>query len=79
MLRTRLHAGYGFPVFSFSTTAKQGPAAMQPWECNGVVSCGGVVVRPGDAIVGDQDGVRATVLLSAHLMGLFAHVAIQLL
>merc|ERR1712216_829878 len=48
---------YGFPVFSHSTTAKQGPAAMQPWECNGVVSCGGVVVRPGDAIVGDQDGV----------------------
>jgi len=48
---------YGFPCFSFSTTAKQGPAAMQPWECNGVISCGGVVVRPGDAIVGDQDGV----------------------
>jgi len=49
--------GYGFPVFSFSTTPKQGPAAMQPWECNGVLNCGGVVVRPGDAIVGDQDGV----------------------
>ncbi len=49
--------GYGFPVFSYSTTPKQGPAAMQPWECDGVVSCGGVVVRPGDAIIGDQDGV----------------------
>lgn len=48
---------YGFPVFSHSTTAKQGPAAMQPWEANGVISCGGVTVRPGDAIVGDQDGV----------------------
>jgi len=48
---------YGFPVFSYSTTAKQGPAFMQPWECNGVIECGGVVVRPGDAIVGDQDGV----------------------
>ena len=48
---------YGFACFSYSTTAKQGPAAMQPWECNGVMSCGGVVVRPGDAIVGDQDGV----------------------
>ena len=48
---------YGFPVFSYSTTPKQGPAAMQPWECNGVVACGGVVVRPGDAVVGDQDGV----------------------
>ena len=48
---------YGFPVFSYSTTPKQGPAAMQPWECNGVISCGRVAVRPGDAIIGDQDGV----------------------
>jgi len=47
---------YGFPVFSYSTTPKQGPAAMQPWECNGVINCGKVVVRPGDAIIADQDG-----------------------
>ena len=48
---------YGFPCFSYSTTPKQGPAAMQPWECDGVIECGKVVVRPGDAIIGDQDGV----------------------
>ena len=48
---------YGFPTFSYSTTAKQGPAAMQPWGCNEVMECGKVVVRPGDAIIGDQDGV----------------------
>lgn len=30
---------------------------MQPWECNGVINCGKIVVRPGDAIIGDQDGV----------------------
>ncbi|GKZ00319.1 hypothetical protein MPSEU_000984800 [Mayamaea pseudoterrestris] len=48
---------YGFPCFSHGTTARQGPAAMQPWECNGVVNVSGVTVRPGDAIVGDQDGV----------------------
>lgn len=48
---------YGFPCFSHSTTARQGPAAMQPWECNGVISVSGTTVRPGDAIVGDQDGV----------------------
>ena len=30
---------------------------MQPWECNGVIECGKVAVRPGDAIIGDQDGV----------------------
>jgi len=48
---------YGFPCFSYSTTARQGPAAMQPWSCNTVINCGGIVVRPGDAVVGDQDGV----------------------
>lgn len=48
---------YGFPCFSYSTTARQGPAFMQPWKCNDIVCVGGVSVRPGDAIVGDQDGV----------------------
>lgn len=48
---------YGFPVFSYSTTPRQGPHAHQPWACDVVVNCGGVTVRPGDAIIGDQDGV----------------------
>ena len=48
---------YGFPVYSHSTTPKQGPNAHWPWETNGIIQCGGVVVRPGDAVVGDQDGV----------------------
>ncbi len=48
---------YGFPVFAYSTTAKQGPAVMQPWGFNEVITCGGVVVRPGDAVIGDDDGV----------------------
>jgi regulator of RNase E activity RraA len=30
---------------------------MQPWGANEVISCGGVLVRPGDAVVGDDDGV----------------------
>jgi len=47
---------YGFPVFSISTTPRQGPHVHQPWSCNTVINCGGVVVRPGDAIVGDDDG-----------------------
>jgi regulator of RNase E activity RraA len=49
--------GYGLPIFSHSTTPQQGLVAMQPWECNGLIECGGVAVRPGDAVVGDQDGV----------------------
>lgn len=39
---------YGFPCFSHSVTARQGPAAMQPWECNGVIEVSGITVRPGD-------------------------------
>jgi len=64
---------YGFPVFSHSTTPKQGPAAMQPWECNGVMACGGVVVRPGDAIVGDQDGVVVVPAAAAEQVYEIAH------
>ena len=43
---------YGFPVFSASTTAKQGPAEFWPWQVNDAIQCGGVLVRPGDAVVG---------------------------
>ncbi|MCH7624662.1 MAG: ribonuclease activity regulator RraA [Chloroflexi bacterium] len=49
--------GYGFPVFSAATTAKQGPAEFWPWQVNDAIQCGGVLVRPGDAVVGDDDGV----------------------
>ena len=49
--------GYGFPVYSASTTAKQGPADFWPWQVNDAIQCGGVLVRPGDAVVGDDDGV----------------------
>ncbi len=48
--------GYGFPVYSASTTAKQGPAEFWPWQVNDAIQCGGVLIRPGDAIVGDDDG-----------------------
>ena len=48
---------YGFPVYSASTTANQGPADFWPWQGNDAIQCGGVLVRPGDAIVGDDDGV----------------------
>ena len=49
--------GYALKVFSASTTAKQGPAEILPWGVNEVIQCGGVLVRPGDAVVGDDDGV----------------------
>jgi len=69
---------YGFPCFSYSTTARQGPAAMQPWECNGVVSVSGVTVRPGDAIVGDQDGVVCVPAKVAEKVYNIAHGKLQM-
>ena len=48
---------YGFPVYSASLTAKQGPAEFWPWQVNDAIQCGGVLVRPGDVLVGDDDGV----------------------
>ncbi|MQF65206.1 hypothetical protein FIM04_03700 [SAR202 cluster bacterium AC-409-J13_OGT_754m] len=48
---------YGFPVYSSTITPKQGPSEFWPWDINHTIQCGGVVVRPGDAIVGDDDGV----------------------
>jgi regulator of RNase E activity RraA len=64
---------YGFPCFAASTTARQGPAAMQPWECNGVISVSGVTVRPGDVIVGDQDGVVVVPAAAAEQVYSIAH------
>jgi len=64
---------YGFPCFSYGTTARQGPAAMQPWKCNDIVSLSGTVVRPGDAIVGDQDGVVVVPAKVAELVHSIAH------
>jgi len=48
---------YGFPIYSASTTSKQGPGECWPWQVNDAIQCGGTLVRPGDAVVGDDDGV----------------------
>ena len=48
---------YGFPVYAASTTAKQGGIEFLPWQVNEAIQCGGVLVRPGDAVLGDDDGV----------------------
>lgn len=44
------------PVFARGTTPI-GPLHRGPGEVNFPVSCGGIVVHPGDVIVGDGDGV----------------------
>ena len=45
-----------FPVFAIGVSPK-GPYKDGPGEINFPVSCGGVIINPGDIIVGDRDGV----------------------
>ena len=46
----------GFPVFAIGLTPT-GPTKDGVGQLNTPVACGGVVVFPGDIIVGDEDGV----------------------
>ena len=53
-----------FPVYARGVTHR-GPYKNGPGEINVPVSIGGMVVRPGDIIVGDADGVVAVPLADA--------------
>ncbi|HUG15435.1 MAG TPA: hypothetical protein VMM78_10490 [Thermomicrobiales bacterium] len=46
----------GLPVFSIGLTPV-GPTKEGAGQINVPISCGGVIVNPGDIIVGDEDGV----------------------
>jgi len=46
----------GFPVFAVGTNPN-GPTKNVSGRINWPISCGGAVVRPGDLVVGDGDGV----------------------
>jgi regulator of RNase E activity RraA len=48
----------GMPIFAKGHTHR-GPSKDGPGEVNVPVSCAGLVVMPGDLIVGDADGVIA--------------------
>ena len=45
----------GFPVFARGTTAV-GPLHRGPGEINYPISCGGVVINPGDILIADKAG-----------------------
>ena len=46
---------YGLKLFAGGRTGAIGIPDVWPYEANGTVQCGGVAVRPGDVIVGDDD------------------------
>jgi 4-hydroxy-4-methyl-2-oxoglutarate aldolase len=46
----------GLPVFATGLTPAA-PTKLGPGQVNTVIACGNVVVRPGDIVLGDEDGV----------------------
>ena len=54
----------GLPIFARGTNPFS-PPKLRPGEINVPVSCGGVVVEPGDVIVADADGIAVVPLRHA--------------
>ncbi len=48
---------YGYTLFAGGRTGAVGAPDVWPHEANATIQCGGAAVRPGDLIVGDDDGV----------------------
>lgn len=46
-----------FPVFARATAVSAGAIQCPYGEVNVPIACGGVVVNPGDLVVGDRDGI----------------------
>ena len=47
----------GMPIFTRAVHPAANTSALLPYEYDAPVQCGGVTVFPGDAILGDEDGV----------------------
>ena len=47
----------GLPIFCAAAAAPPSPVGLMPVGVQEAIACGGVVVFPGDFVVGDEDGV----------------------
>jgi regulator of RNase E activity RraA len=47
----------GWPVFAGGRTSMVGETKLLPYEFGVPIQCGGVLVRPGDVVLGDDEGV----------------------
>jgi regulator of RNase E activity RraA len=48
---------YGLKIYGYDMTSNLGTTVGVPYETNGAVTVDGILVRPGDYIVADDDGV----------------------
>ncbi|GAB6930863.1 RraA family protein [Paenibacillus sp. JCM 10914] len=62
----------GFPVFSLGVSALTTRSLELEGEVNTCISVGGVAIRPGDLIIGDEDGLFAIDPARAKELGLAA-------
>jgi regulator of RNase E activity RraA len=47
----------GLPVFTRAVHPGANTSVLLPYEYDAPIQCGGVTIFPGDAILGDEDGV----------------------
>jgi regulator of RNase E activity RraA len=64
----------GLPVFTRAVHPGANTSALVPYEYDAPIQCGGVTVFPGDAILGDEDGV---IVIPASLAGRVADEATE--
>lgn len=67
-------AGLGLPVFCAAHTPNPSGAQLLAVETGGAIGCGGVLVYPGDVVVGDGDGVA---VIPAHLADAIASAGLE--
>ncbi|TEA79042.1 RraA family protein [Allopusillimonas ginsengisoli] len=69
--------GYGMTVFAKCTSPRAGQHRFATTVKNGPVVCGGVLIKPGDIIAGDADGVLLIPEHAAEEIALKARLLIE--